>query len=143
MAFQSQAGSRSIITSAIRMHRRREMRRSWIGSAGKAPPTLECSSRTRSAQYGRPTFSSIVECVCCKTETTALLRDLPKIPAGGSHSSHELRKNANPRRLKSGSGFTGYGKSSTDTLGCAIFAIDRVPDARKVREPHSQEWLCY
>jgi hypothetical protein len=39
--------------------------------------------------------------------------------------------------------FTGCGKSSTATLGCAIFAIDRLPDARKVRKPHSQEWLCY
>src|SRR5580700_10652218 len=33
--------------------------------------------------------------------------------------------------------------SSTATLGCAIFAMDRLPDARKVRKSHSQEWLCY
>jgi hypothetical protein len=37
----------------------------------------------------------------------------------------------------------GEGLSSTATLGCAIFEIYRVQIARKLRNPHSQEWLCY
>src|ERR1700735_2508663 len=32
---------------------------------------------------------------------------------------------------------------STATLGCAVLAIDRVPNSRTLRKPHSQEWLCY
>jgi hypothetical protein len=37
----------------------------------------------------------------------------------------------------------GTGLSSTATLGCAVFSLHSKLDARRLRKPHSQEWLCY